>query len=41
MNLREEPLEKLTLHQAVDALNDSTALVKGLLEQRFIASYRR
>ncbi|HRP46954.1 MAG TPA: helix-turn-helix domain-containing protein [Trueperaceae bacterium] len=39
MNLREEPPEKLTLHQAADALNASTAHVKGLLEQGLISHH--
>lgn len=37
MNLREEPPEELTLHQAADALNASTTHVKGLLEHGLIA----
>lgn len=39
MNLREKPPEKLTLHQAADALNASTTHVKGLLEQGLIAHH--
>jgi excisionase family DNA binding protein len=33
MNLKEEPPEKLTLHQAAELLNVSRSYVKGLLAQ--------
>ena len=39
MNPREEPPEKLTLHQAADALNASTTHVKELLGQGLIAHH--
>lgn len=39
MNLREDSPEKLTLQQAADELNASTAHVKGLLEQGLIAHH--
>ncbi|MDT3682540.1 MAG: HigA family addiction module antitoxin [Truepera sp.] len=39
MNPKEGPPEKLTLHQAADALNASTTHVKGLLEQGLIANH--
>jgi len=39
MSQREEPPAMLTLRQAADALNASTAYVKGLLEQGLIAHH--
>jgi len=39
MNQEERPPEKLSLHQAADVLNASTAHVKDLLKQGQIANH--